>query len=195
MYNLGGMIEEQLYQWSATAVTNGIVFTQLVVFVVALVILVATRNGALFRLLGFIHYTPNLLTSIGILGTFVGIVIGLLNFNVSDIDGSIGSLLEGLKTAFITSLAGISLAILFKVLDSSGLFRRKQEEESAEQVGPGEIYAELRAQREALERLGRAISGDEDSTLISQIRLLRSDNQEQSKSAFPCGYGRTQNRA
>jgi chromosome segregation ATPase len=184
MYNLGGMIEEQLYQWSAASVTNGIVFALIVVFIVALIILIATRSGVLLRLLGFIHYTPNLLTSIGILGTFVGIVIGLLDFDVSDIDGSIGSLLEGLKTAFITSLAGMSLAILFKILDSSGLFRRKQEERSAEHVGPGEIYVELRAQREALERLGRVISGDEDSTLISQIRLLRSDGQEQSRHAI-----------
>jgi DNA anti-recombination protein RmuC len=165
-------------------VTNGIVFALLIVFIVALIILVATRNGVLLRLLGFIHYTPNLLTSIGILGTFVGIVIGLLEFDVSDIDSSIGSLLEGLKTAFITSLAGMSLAILFKILDSSGLFRSKQEEKSAEHVGPEEIYAELHAQREALERLGRIISGDEDSTLISQIRLLRSDGQEQSRHAI-----------
>ncbi len=51
----------------------------------------------------FTQYTPTLLTSIGILGTFSGIVFGLMDFNVNDIDGSVPQLLEGLKTAFISS--------------------------------------------------------------------------------------------
>ena len=55
----------------------------------------------------FTQYAPTLLTSIGILGTFTGIIAGLLNFDTKDIDTSIGPLLEGLKTAFITSLFGM----------------------------------------------------------------------------------------
>lgn len=47
---------------------------------------------------GFVEFMPALLTSLGILGTFVGIVVGLLDFKPDDIDGSIGTLLEGLKT-------------------------------------------------------------------------------------------------
>ena len=46
----------------------------------------------------FTNYTPTLLTSIGILGTFTGIISGLLDFNTNDIDNSIGPLLEGLKS-------------------------------------------------------------------------------------------------
>ncbi|ADE14195.1 conserved hypothetical protein [Nitrosococcus halophilus Nc 4] len=184
MYNLGGMIEEQLRQWSAPLVTDGVLFVLNTIFIIAFIILIANRFRVGLGGVGFVHYTPNLLTSLGILGTFAGIVIGLLNFNVSNIDGSIDPLLEGLKTAFITSLWGMLLAISFKMLDSIIPRMRKKKEGSVEQVGPGEIYAELQAQRESMERLGRAISGDEDSTLISQIRLLRSDGQEQSKSAL-----------
>ena len=67
----------------------------------------------------FVSYAPTLLTSLGILGTFVGIVIGLMHFKPDDIDASIPALLEGLKTAFITSLAGMGSAILFKVLTTT----------------------------------------------------------------------------
>ena len=66
----------------------------------------------------FIEIVPNQLTSIGILGTFFGIVIGLIDFQLVDIDQSIARLLEGLKTAFITSIAGIALSILFKLVTS-----------------------------------------------------------------------------
>ena len=43
---------------------------------------------------------PSGITSLGILGTFIGIVAGLMDFDPQNIDGSIPSLLEGLKTAF-----------------------------------------------------------------------------------------------
>ena len=52
--------------------------------------------------------------SLGILGTFTGILIGLLNFNVDEIDKSVPDLLEGLKIAFATSIVGISAAIIFR---------------------------------------------------------------------------------
>lgn len=45
--------------------------------------------------------------ALGILGTFIGIIIGLLNFNTESIDTSIPVLLGGLKTAFITSIVGM----------------------------------------------------------------------------------------
>ncbi len=56
--------------------------------------------------------------ALGILGTFIGIIIGLLNFNTESIDTSIPVLLGGLKTAFITSIVGMFFAILFNGLDA-----------------------------------------------------------------------------
>lgn len=175
MLELGIWIENILSQTQAEAVTNVVVLVLLIIFAGALV---SARRGALP---GFVQYTPNLLTSLGILGTFIGIVIGLLHFDIADIDASIGLLLDGLKTAFITSLSGMLLAIVFKTIDSSGKLRPSVEGVTEEDVGPAEIFHELRLQRTATERLIRAIEGDEDSTLISQVRLLRSDVQEQSK--------------
>ena len=56
---------------------------------------------------------PSMFTTIGILGTFGGIAYGLWFFNTEDIEKSIPALLEGLKTAFFASIAGIALSIFF----------------------------------------------------------------------------------
>lgn len=64
----------------------------------------------------YVIHSPTLFTSLGVLGTFMGIIIGLLNFNTDNIDSSIGLLLSGLKIAFMSSLVGMSSSILFKLL-------------------------------------------------------------------------------
>lgn len=56
---------------------------------------------------------PSMFTTIGILGTFGGIAYGLWFFNPEDIEKSIPILLQGLKTAFFASIAGIALSIVF----------------------------------------------------------------------------------
>ena len=45
---------------------------------------------------------PTVCTTLGILGTFVGIYFGLRQFDVENITGSIPTLFDGLKTAFTT---------------------------------------------------------------------------------------------
>jgi len=57
----------------------------------------------------------NEIVSLGVFGTFVGITIGLLQFDAGDIKGSISPLLEGLKTAFITSGVGIFFSIALSI--------------------------------------------------------------------------------
>lgn len=75
-----------------------------------------SRQSSQSRLARFAEYSPVLLTSLGILGTFSGIVAGLLNFDIQQIDGSISSLLAGMKTAFLTSVFGVFLSVLLKSL-------------------------------------------------------------------------------
>lgn len=55
------------------------------------------------------------LVSIGITGTFLGIFLGLWEFNTLDIKGSVPKLLEGMKIAFVTSIFGMVLAILLTI--------------------------------------------------------------------------------
>lgn len=67
----------------------------------------------------WIEQIPSLISTLGVLGTFLGITIGLMNFNPNVLDESIPLLLEGLKTAFFTSLAGmIGSLILSKYVSS-----------------------------------------------------------------------------
>lgn len=54
-----------------------------------------------------IELLPQLVSTLGVLGTFLGITLGLMAFNENDLDNSIPQLLGGLKTAFFTSLGGM----------------------------------------------------------------------------------------
>lgn len=56
------------------------------------------------------------IVSLGILGTFIGITIGLVQFDTSDVHGSIPNLLSGLEVAFFTSVVGMALSILLAVI-------------------------------------------------------------------------------
>ncbi|OCK44197.1 hypothetical protein BA195_05805 [Tenacibaculum soleae] len=65
-----------------------------------------------------IESIPATFVTIGLLGTFLGIAYGLINFNTdpSAIKDSISGLLEGLKTAFYTSIFGIVFSLVFKII-------------------------------------------------------------------------------
>lgn len=57
----------------------------------------------------------NEIASLGVLGTFIGIAMGLYHFDVTNIDESMPHLLNGLKTAFITSGVGIFFSIIISI--------------------------------------------------------------------------------
>lgn len=66
------------------------------------------------------RFVPALLTTIGVLGTFLGISLGLADFQAAGgssqaLMNSATNLLEGMKTAFYTSLAGLSASICFMI--------------------------------------------------------------------------------
>ena len=63
---------------------------------------------------------PNLLTSLGILGTFIGMTQGLSGLDVSSTDSmmsGIQTLLNGMQFAFGTSVAGVSCSLIFNMLN------------------------------------------------------------------------------
>lgn len=69
---------------------------------------------------------PGIFTTLGILGTFVGLFVGLQQFhwtNAGALQDSITGLIAGIKIAFQTSIYGISFSLLF-----SFLYRRFIEE-------------------------------------------------------------------
>lgn len=58
---------------------------------------------------------PAILTSIGIFGTFFGIALGLAGFDSGNIEASVPNLIEGLKTAFWSSIFGLFGALSIKL--------------------------------------------------------------------------------
>lgn len=73
---------------------------------------------------------PNTIATLGIIGTFVGIVLGLLKFNTSNIEESIPLLLNGMKTAFITSIIGLIASTILKSIQSSEMKKRVKNEKN-----------------------------------------------------------------
>ena len=68
-------------------------------------------------------YNKSWYPTIGMLGTFVGIFIGLHGLDISNVNkvtASLSELLGGLKLAFITSIVGLIFSIIRKLLDSLG---------------------------------------------------------------------------
>lgn len=68
---------------------------------------------------------PAFLTAIGVLGTFVGLQLGLSNLElhqgagVEELRNGIGSLISGASIAFLTSIWGVALSLLFNIVEKS----------------------------------------------------------------------------
>lgn len=121
----------------------------------------------------FVQYTPTLLTSLGVFGTFFGIVLGLLNFNPNDIDGSLPLLLDGVKSAFITSLVGMFGSLLFKSLQMTPLLDSKYKAKDGGSDLGESMLSGIERQTEELRSLKQSFTIDDESTLFGQLKLLR----------------------
>ena len=149
----------------------------LIIAAVFLVSLFGPRTGRLAALTG---HGPTLCTTLGVLGTFTGIFLGLLEFDVAEIDASVPELLAGLKIAFSTSIVGLGAAVLLRIF--APMVRSRPDAES--ETTPEVIHQTLRhiddtisqaADRQVtvLGELRNAISADSDSSLMTQTKMLR----------------------
>ena len=118
-------------------------------------------------------YAPTILTTTGILATFVGIAMGLLDLNSSNIQGSLPQLLGGLKTAFFASVAGVAGALTIKLRHYFVGVRQAVTGSGAD----GEVTAADLAS--LLKGIQQALVGNDEATLVSQLKLLRVDTNEQ----------------
>lgn len=95
-----------------------------VVFVICLILVFYYRSkDTLIANHRTVEYFPTFVSTLGVLGTFLGITTGLIAFDSKDLDESIPQLLDGLKTAFFTSLAGMIGSMIL-----SAIISRKQDE-------------------------------------------------------------------
>ena len=163
---ISGFIYSLLLSVTANETTEFFLWLMCGVFFVAVV----------FRLFNrcilFVDNAPALLASLGILGTFIGIIIGLLHFNINALDVSIFNLLEGLKTAFITSVFGIGLSLVVKVVTR---YFRYPTDAPKETVKPIDIIHALGAIEQALlnsQAQQQAFSNQLSESIVDQLRVI-----------------------
>ena len=144
--------------------TITMVLVAVIIFVTAwafLDIRSSRQNEKLQEKRRWIEQIPSLVSTLGVLGTFLGITIGLMNFNPNVLDESIPLLLEGLKTAFFTSLAGmIGSLILSKYVSS--VYDENDKGMSDINIAAGEIVKAVKQMSDNNEKL----------TIIRQIRQI-----------------------
>ncbi|MHA6281120.1 hypothetical protein ACXYMT_13145 [Salinimicrobium sp. CAU 1759] len=112
-------------------------------------------------------HIASLTITIGIFGTFFGVFIGLMNFNSEDITGSVPVLIDGLKTAFITSIAGLLANIIIRTFPQFYGFPKEEEDHSDDLA---------RQMIRSMDRMTNSISGEEDGSLLTQLQKIRTTN-------------------
>lgn len=146
-------------------VTAGIVG---IIFVTLLVLL---RSKAEFKY----SHGPELVTTIGILGTFLGVSIAIYTLATSeDIISSLPSFISSLKLAFIASTTGVLSAVILRLFHLFDGKVKKQEDVTSKLVDSGGSQSSELLLKE-LRLLNKSIAGAEDGTLLSQVKLLRND--------------------
>lgn len=169
-------IKDAILADSIASFFSVIIGVWLILATIALFLPVLARSQFGGRL---ITITPNSLATLGVLGTFTGILIGLLDFDVEDVSSSVPKLLVGLKIAFTTSIVGIAGSILFRLIRTIS-----PEAVSSSEISPQDIYSVLKeirddgrqaasASKEQIQHLRDAISSDNDTSLVTQVQKLR----------------------
>lgn len=106
------------------------------------------KQGHLISKRRWIEQIPSFVSTLGVLGTFFGITIGLLDFDSEKLEASIPDLLNGLKTAFFTSLAGM-IGSLFLSRIVSKYYDKQDEGVSDINLAAGEIVKAVKAMSES----------------------------------------------
>lgn len=115
-------------------------------------------------------HISSLTITIGIFGTFLGVFIGLLDFNADDITASVPKLINGLQTAFVTSIAGLLANLILRIYPSIYGFKEERIGKKSDDLAEQMI--------ESLNRLANSISGDGESTMVTQLQKIRTTNSD-----------------
>lgn len=115
------------------------------------------------------------IVSLGVLGTFIGIFMGLQNFNPSDMKNSIDGILIGLKTAFFTSIAGMGVALLLSVFQR--LFNKDMDDAENQE----KILLEISTKLNSLDKLDSSQDTDKVIGELERLRTVQSDTRDETK--------------
>ena len=156
-----------------------------VAFIAAWLYVANTSNEELPKRRKWIDQLPSIISTLGVLGTFLGITRGLVSFNTTTLDLSIPILLDGLKTAFFTSLLGMTGSLILNRIVSAK-FDKEQKSSDIEKAARMIIDAMNANQRElprlfkdSNENLVSTLSKDETVKVIRQdVEQLKDDLEE-----------------
>lgn len=119
-----------------------------------------------------VAHGPEILTTVGIFGCFYGIALALLDFDASKVSTSVPHLLEGVKTAFWASVSGVGGSLVIRA-------RHHFQSTPIPQSGTAPKAASLDDVVAATYALQKSLSGNEEGSLLSQLKLMRQEQQDQ----------------
>ena len=105
----------------------------------------------------FFRHVPGVLTGVGIIGTFLGLIVGLLHFDVSDpeqVQSQLSALVQSVGQAFVVSAVAITLAMVFTWIEKSVLSARYRQLERLQHLLDALFWP--RGGTEQIERLTQA---------------------------------------
>lgn len=146
----------------------------------------------------YLDLVPGILTGLGILGTFIGIVHGLGGVDVKDLlaiggnksSESLDLLFEGVKTCFKTSALGITLSLLFSSLIAK-IYRSAEQLFETNVVEVIDSYFKRHTEADSiyeLIRLGKEMRTSLTNTLIKLSSELPEQIAKQLEPAFSAGF-------
>ncbi len=127
---------------------------------------VFSKNG----IIKFCLFLPGILVGIGILGTFVGLTSGISGFDTGStpkIQNSIKNLLSGMGTAFVSSIWGMALSILFTVIEKWQL--------NSVSKNLSDLYMKLDRDHHITRIEEETINFDKNTNLLRNLFIFKND--------------------
>ncbi len=136
----------------------------LIIFLGLVALLLLGSFGVILRTI-----VPGLMTSLGIFGTFWGVIIALKPYLLGKAVPNaelIPLILQGMTAAFVTSLLGLLFAIFSKAIWSTKFFIMRDTRQAQENIA------------DRLHEIKLAITGDSHGSLLNQIQELHQDSRK-----------------
>lgn len=114
---------------------------------------------------------PEILTTAGIAGCFLGIALALLDFDTNNVQKSVPLLLQGVKTAFWASLAGVTGALYLRFLHHVRKPPVTTDLGTIKAASLDDVVTSMVALRQGL-------VGDEQGTMLTQMKLQRQESKD-----------------
>jgi len=122
-----------------------------------------------------VSHGPEVLTTVGILGCFFSIALALRHFDATNVSDSVPHLLEGVKTAFWASVSGVAGSLVLRYRHYTRKTPIPQTEGTPKSATLDDVVA-------AMQKLQRSLSGTEEGSLLSQLRLMRQEQGDELRS-------------